>query len=120
MLILPDYVEVIMLALIASFISNAIYSIFKKSPFINREELKEINELIREARDNGDTKRMNKLSEQYMLASRELFKVNIKPMIFSFITFIVAIIIIWTFFTGWFWLYFVFVIIFTYLLKKMF
>lgn len=118
----PAYVEVIIISLIASFLSVMITKFLghAEERKILKEDMTSLNERIREARDKGDVRRMNKLSEQYMLMTKEQFSVNIKPMILSFITFIGAMVLIWTYYTGWFLLYFGVVIASTFLFRKVF
>lgn len=86
----------------------------------NKEKLKEHQATLKEASKKGDTKRMQKAQEQMMELSMEQMKQSFKPLMFTFIPFILVfgwlrdqysqigdVATIFGFGLGWFWWYFV-------------
>jgi len=120
MLILPDYIEVVLLGLFASVISIIITKKFGKIEELSQIKVDQhkINQMIKEARKSKDYQKVKDLSEQALQKSGDHFKVNIKPMVISFFIYIAILAVIWIFYAGWFLLYFVAVVGFNFLLKK--
>lgn len=120
MLILPDYIEVVLIGLFTSILSILITKKFGKMEQLNEIKIDQfkINKQIKEARKKGDHKAMKELSGQALQKSGQHFNANIKPMLISLFVYVAVLVIIWIYYAGWFLLYFVTVIVANFLLKK--
>jgi len=89
---LPEFVEIVIISVLLSFVSVIVYRVSADQRAIKniKSEMKSLNERIKKAQKEGNQKEMNKMSGELMKLSGKQFQMNMKPMMISMAIFLAA------------------------------